>query len=298
LGEATTVATPIRDYARRELPIAPNIELTNSRAERLSCTDRAVVGWSTPGRRGDAQGGTRLSLWWAPLDVSATVLAGLAACASSEERRRAGRFTRPRDCRRFLAARGWLRHVLASELSCAPHHVPIVTDNRGKPRIAHSDLSFSASRTADVALYALSWSTELGVDIEVVRETAEARGIVARFMSPAERHALDSLPRAQRLVAFFDCWTRKEAYGKAIGTGLGSSMRELDLWAGDSAPVTVHGWTVHQIDLAPGFAGAVAGADTSDWVPPIPRRIHAASRDCSYRPPPGRVRGVLAASRG
>lgn len=239
-----------------------------------------------------------LSLWWAPLDVSATAVQGLEACLSPEERQRAERFGRLRDRGRFLAARGWLRHLLAGELSCAPRDVPIVTDDRGRPTVADSDLSFSASCTADVALYAVSWSMEVGVDIEAVRATAEIDGMVARFMSPAERRALDSLLPTQRQAAFFQCWTRKEAYGKAIGIGLGFSLREIDLWQGGSRSVTLFGWSVQQLDVARGFAGAVAGADTSDWVPPVPRQLRAFTVDRSYRPLAGRSRSALETSRG
>ena len=273
-------------------------ERTGSNSQRALRDFGQGVGPLTPSRPDESKGGARLSLWWAPLDVAATALQGLAGCLSPDERERAERFGRARDRRRFLAARGWLRHVLASELSCASRAVPIVTDDRGKPMVACSDLSFSASRTADVALFAVSWSMEVGVDIEAVRATAEIDGIVSTFMSPAERRALDSLLPAQRHAAFFQCWTRKEAYGKAIGTGLGFSLREIELWQQGSGPVTVSGWAVHQIDVSPGFAGAVAGADTSDWVPPVPRRLRVTNLDRSYRPLPGRSRSALAMSRG
>jgi 4'-phosphopantetheinyl transferase len=291
---------PLKVGTRPDSP--PQLEghepFANSRTERPSGIDRVVVGWPTLSRRDDAEGGARLGLWWAPLDLPTSIMEDLAGCVLPAERQHAERFNHPRERRRFIAARGWLRHLLARELACAPSDVPIIADGRGKPRIACSDLSFSASRTSDVALYAVSWSMEVGVDVEAIRWAAEIDGIIARFMSPAERRALNSMAPAQRQIAFFDCWTRKEAYGKAIGTGLSFGLREIDLWREGSAPVTVPGWSVHQVYVAPGFAGAVAGADTNDWIAPIPRRIRATGLIVHTDPPPGHSRSALVASRG
>jgi 4'-phosphopantetheinyl transferase len=284
-----------RDGSQRHTRV--NGGRTDPRTTRPPRTDRVGVDWPTPSRR-DAEGGARLSLWWAPLDVSATTMEDLSGCISPAELRHAERCNHPRVRARFLAARGWLRHLLAVELSCAPLEVPIVTDGRGKPRIGSSDLTFSAARTADVALFAISWSMELGVDIEAVRPAAEIDGIVRRMMSPAEQRALKSLSSSARRVAFFDCWTRKEAYGKAIGAGLAYPLREIDLWRVGSGPVTVSGCRVHQVDAGPRFAAAVAGADTGDWLPPAPRRAGIGSRDRTYPSAarqelcPGTVTGV------
>ena len=191
--------------------------------------------------------------------------------------RRANRFRRQHDRGRFIAARGWLRHLLASELRCAPSDITIITDDGGKPRLASSDLSFNASRTASIALYATSRSMEVGVDIEAIRAMTDIDRMAARFLSQAEQRRLALLSPAQRESAFFQCWTRKEALLKGIGTGLSFPLREVDVWDGDGRPATVSGWSVHQVDLAPGFAAAVAGASLDDWVPPVPRRLRALS---------------------
>jgi 4'-phosphopantetheinyl transferase len=226
-----------------------------------------------------SQTGAHLSLWWAPLDISASALRGLAACLSLEERQRADRFHHPLDRGRFLAARGWLRRLLASQLLCAPGEVRLVTGDCGKPRLTRSDLCFSAARSAGIALYATSWRMEVGVDVEAIRATADIEGIAARFFSRAEQRALASLPPAQRLVAFFQCWTCKEAYVKGIGAGLSFPLRTVDAWVGGGQPAIVSGWSVHQVDVAPGFAAGVAGAGLGEWFPKVPRRLGAPSSD-------------------
>lgn len=214
-----------------------------------------------------------VALWWAPLDTASFAEPDVAACLSPEERQRADRFHRALDRRRFLAARGWLRHLLASQLGCAPGEIRLITGDRGKPSLVDSELWFSVARTASTALYATSLTMDVGVDVEAIRATVDVKGMAAKFMSPAEQRALAALPLEERLTASFRCWTRKEAFVKGIGAGLGFPLCEVDVWNGDRCPTTVSGWSVHDVDLAPGLAAAVAGASLDDWVPEAPRRL-------------------------
>lgn len=223
-------------------------------------------------------------LWLAPLDVPASALPGLMACLSPEERRRAAGFARLIDGRRFVACRGWLRHLLASQLCRAPAEIKMITAEFGKPKLAGTDLSFSAARSASVALYAMSWEMEVGVDIETIRDTINVDGMAARFMSPAERRALAALPPSHRRAAFFDCWTRKEAYGKGLGTGLGFPLRDVDVWAGDRRPANASGWAVHQVDVGPGWAAAVAGDKVGSWVPRKAGQLVSSSLETQTHP--------------
>jgi 4'-phosphopantetheinyl transferase len=201
----------------------------------------------------------RLSLWWAPLDIPASARRELTDCVSSGERRRADEYDRPGDGDRFLTARGWLRHLLAAQLLCDPGDVRIDTGENGKPVLTGSELKFNASRSAGLALYATSWTTEVGVDIEAIRSTVDVVGIAARFFTTEEQSALASLAPAQRLTATFWCWTRKEAYVKGVGTGLTIPINTIEVGVDSGRQATVSDWTVHQVNVAPGFAAAVAG---------------------------------------
>jgi 4'-phosphopantetheinyl transferase len=118
---------------------------------------------------------------------------------------------------------------------------------------------------------------DVGVDVEEIQASADVDGIAARFFSPGEQRALASVAPAQRTAACFQCWTRKEAYGKGTGDGLSFPLRTVDVWAGDRQRTIVSGWSVHQVDLAPGFAAAVAGSDLGEWVPNVPRKLGAPS---------------------
>ncbi|HEY4098045.1 MAG TPA: 4'-phosphopantetheinyl transferase superfamily protein [Baekduia sp.] len=212
-----------------------------------------------------------VSLWWAPLDVADAT--DLEALLSPEERERARHLRDPADRARFVAARGWLRRLLAAELSCTPGDVRIVVDDRGKPSVAGSDLRYSASRSAGVALFATSWTMEVGVDVEAIRPMADVDAFAARFFSPTEQRALAALPPEERSAASFACWTRKEAYVKGTGDGITGALRALDVWTGRTAPMAVSTWTIHSVELGPDFAGAVAGATLGPWNPQLPLNL-------------------------
>jgi 4'-phosphopantetheinyl transferase len=96
------------------------------------------------------------------------------------------------------------------------------------------------------------------VDVEEIRPSSDFDGLAARFFSPAEQRRLSSLAPAQRMVATFQCWTCKEAYGKATGVGLSFPLLTVDTWVGDGRPALVSGWSVEAVAVAPGFVGAVA----------------------------------------
>jgi 4'-phosphopantetheinyl transferase len=115
---------------------------------------------------------------------------------------------------------------------------------------------------------------EVGVDVEWLRPVPDAEQIAARYFAPGENDLLRALPPGTRLQAFFNCWTRKEAYVKALGNGLAQALDafEVSLVPGEPAGlIRVHGetheaarWSIQALQPATGCVGAVA-AEGSAW---------------------------------
>jgi 4'-phosphopantetheinyl transferase len=185
-------------------------------------------------------------------------MAALQASLSVEEIVRAGSLRRPRDRERFIAARGWLRALVGAELGCPSGEVPIVSRPDGKPEIPGTDLRFSVAHSDDLGLYAMTRGAELGVDVEAIRPEAGIDEVGALFFSPAERRMLDRVPLADRVRAAYQCWTCKEAYVKGTGAGLDDDVRDYETWTGDGEPARVRDWFIHEVDVGPGFAAALA----------------------------------------
>ena len=213
-----------------------------------------------------------IDVWVAPLDVPAPLLDRLADALSDEERRRAGRFRSPHDARRFSAARGWLRHILAAELDVEPAAVP-VSQGPGKPGVAGGTaLRFNVSHGGELALIAVA-EREIGVDVEPLDPAGRWADVVDVACGRREAAALRRLPAEEQPVAFLRAWTAKEAYLKATGTGLAMAPDRVDVGqprAGVAVPVHVaidNGparWHVVSLEPRDGYVGAVA-AERGDW---------------------------------
>jgi 4'-phosphopantetheinyl transferase len=141
---------------------------------------------------------------------------------SPDERERANRFKAPRPLEQFLKARGFLRTILGGYLRISPRDVRFRYQARGKPELAGPaiDLRFNLAHTDGLVLLGISLGREIGVDVEVLDESRECEGLAARYFSSAETAEFFAVPSHDRTRAFFNGWTRKEAYIKARGEGL------------------------------------------------------------------------------
>jgi 4'-phosphopantetheinyl transferase len=205
------------------------------------------------------------------LDVSPEAVRASAALLSETERQRADRFVFDCDRRRFTVARAQLRRLLSKRLGTQPEAVEFVYGAHGKPSLAQqcaeSDLHFNVSHSDDVAAYAFSTEREVGIDIESIRMIRDAKEIAARFFSPSENDAYLALDPNERPVGFFNCWTRKEAFIKALGDGLCHPLDSFDVSLTPGKPAKILrvedtsgedcGWTLHSFLPGPGLIGAV-----------------------------------------
>jgi len=207
-----------------------------------------------------------VDIWYANLNVDQAELDGLAKILTRDERVRASRFYFRRDRVHFVAARGILRQLLARYVDRDPRDMRIVYNPFGKPFLQQdsgtSEVRFNLSHSHGMALYGIARNREIGVDLERIDPTFTGQELAKRFFSRRECSALRTLPSRQQAEGFFNCWTRKEAYVKANGTGL--QMR-LDSF---SISVTSHqqperwnngyaNWSLHAPRVLPGYAAAV-----------------------------------------
>ncbi len=151
---------------------------------------------------------------------------------SSEEKSRAERFKFAIHRNRFIVSHGFVRNLLAKYLNVKPEDIEYAKGEQGKPCIFSNnlvDLQFNLSHTQDIAILAVTRHAAVGIDIEFNDRKTDWQGICKRFFNISEQEALFSLPEAQQANAFFDLWTRKEAYMKVLGTGLSLSPLDFTL---------------------------------------------------------------------
>jgi 4'-phosphopantetheinyl transferase len=214
-------------------------------------------------------------VWHASLEPGPDRLRELAATLSADESDRAARFRFDRDRRRFVAARGILREILGSLLGHDPAALLFVYGPQGKPALragsVGGEVFFNVAHSSDRGAFAVAAVPGIGVDVEVVRPVPDAGSIARRFFSREECAAIAALPAPLRLHAFFCCWTRKEAYVKALGEGLSHPLDgfavsvapggQARLLHADGSIEGVAGWRLHDLSDLPAFACALAVRD-------------------------------------
>lgn len=175
-----------------------------------------------------------IHVWRARLDLPTARVQSLLSTLSSDELDRAERFYFKKDRQHFIVARGLLRAILSRYLDIESSQLRFCYTNYGKPALTngpdHSDkLEFNLAHADGIVLYAVTYGRKVGIDIERVRIDLDYEDIAARFFSSLERTMLDSMPTGMRTEAFFNCWTRKEAYIKARGEGLSMPLDQFDV---------------------------------------------------------------------
>jgi len=177
-----------------------------------------------------------VQLWRVDLDAIRGEESRWQGRLSPDESKRALRFHFPSDRQRFVASRALLRTILAAYLDADPVNLEFSYSKKEKPSLAGghatSGITFNLSHSGGIALYAFTRGREIGVDVEQVRGDFDVEPIARRFFSAQEQIHLNDLPKAERVEAFFRCWTRKEAYLKATGSGLSLPLSQFDVSLG------------------------------------------------------------------
>lgn len=206
------------------------------------------------------------------LDVPDSEKAEAKMLLSEEERRRADQFIFERDRNRYTVARAWLRKLLGERLETNPESVEFCYGDYGKPALANQTTSeplhFNVSHSDDVAVYAFSHGHKIGVDVEAVTEMSDRDEVAANSFSNYEIETFQKLDDSDKSLGFFNCWTRKEAFVKALGDGLRFPLNSFDVTLSPDEPAEILrigeqsgrdcGWELFSFAPLPGFVGAVA----------------------------------------
>jgi 4'-phosphopantetheinyl transferase len=219
-----------------------------------------------------------IHVWRVALGQPDDVVNSLEEILSEDERRRAGRFLKTQDQRRFTVARAALRAILGNYLALPPREVRFRYADHGKPELDlprnEDSIRFNLSHSHELALCAVCRDREVGIDVEYVRAGFPVDEIAPQFFSQAENAALAALTPDERARAFFACWTRKEAYIKADGKGLSIPLDRFDVSVDPAAakfPLHVNGdpiasseWLIQSLRPHEDYFAAVA-ARRPDW---------------------------------
>ncbi len=228
-----------------------------------------ILQWPEPPAKTDLPQG-EVHLWAVPLDPRDDFLQRCESLLSEAERSRAARFRAGRLRERYIAARGALRSLLGRYLQADPAEIALSHQPHGKPELTAPwnghGLEFNLSHSGNLAIIAVTRDRQIGVDVEAIRSMPNAEALLERFFSPEEvaqwRQCLDE----RREAVFFQGWTRKEAWLKAVGSGLSFPLDEFCVTMdGPARVLSIQGdaikaaqWQLECFEPCLGYVGAVA----------------------------------------
>jgi 4'-phosphopantetheinyl transferase len=213
----------------------------------------------------------QVHLWRVSLDQPQALVQQASSLLSIDEKARATKYRFARDRNRYIVGRAALRSIAGRYLHLPPRQPLFFYTEYGKPFLAPdtnpSDIRFNLAHAQEVAVIALTTGREVGLDLEFVKPIPDAAQIAALFFSHEENRELLTLPLGQRQDAFYRCWTRKEAYVKAIGEGLSHPLDRFQVSLAPNIParlISVEGspqeiarWEMISFDPAPGYIAAL-----------------------------------------
>ncbi len=215
--------------------------------------------------------GNEVHVWKASLQAPLSTINSLQGILSEEEVKRAGQFYFEKDRLHWIVAHGILRMLLGHYLDSDPRRVGFVTNGYGKPFIAYPShgarLRFNLTHSGDLALYSFTYDRHIGIDVEYMRADIDYEKLAQHHFSPYECAVLRALPAAIRQEAFYLCWTRKEAYIKARGSGLSIPLDQFDVSLTPGEPAALLDsredlqatatWSLQAITPGAGYSGAI-----------------------------------------
>ncbi|HEY3853995.1 MAG TPA: 4'-phosphopantetheinyl transferase superfamily protein [Verrucomicrobiae bacterium] len=234
--------------------------------------------------------------WIIPLDISMLEMDAFSETLSPSESRRADAFHFDVDRFRFIAGRGALRTILGRYLNESPVYIEFEYEPRGKPRLAgqfaSGDLQFNLAHCEDVAVLALAWGCSVGIDVERERDFDDIEPVVKVICSPRQVAEFEALRSDQQTAAFYRLWTRKEAWLKATGNGITTSLEEVEpsFLPGETAhyqslpksfSTPVNNWSLFDFMPKPGFIAALALDKEIEHLE-VGRRVEQRTLEASY----------------
>jgi len=215
---------------------------------------------------------SEVHVWCASLDNAAYPIEAYDKLLTDKERERAQRFVMKRDRNRYVFSKVMLKTLIMSYAGLGSDELQYLSGPYGKPNLDASlsigRLCFNMADSAGYALFAFTLDREIGVDIEQIREIPEMERIVRLFFSEAEQAAFASMLPQEKKRAFFNGWTRKEAFIKALGVGLSMPLSKFEVSLAAGNPVDLvylnkdiasrgH-WTIRDVSPSPEFSAAFA----------------------------------------
>jgi len=162
---------------------------------------------------------------------------------SEDERERQQRFHFEKDRHSFLVSHALVRKVLSMYVDVDPADWKFSAGEFGRPEIAGPagvpPLRFNLTHTEGLSACLVTLDVDCGVDAERLGGRGNLQAVAARMFADSELETLSVLNGQQYQQQFFTFWTLREAYCKALGTGLGFSKKDYAFDVADDSRIAI-----------------------------------------------------------
>jgi len=245
----------------RPIQFPSELEASVDMATRQRTSDHYKI-WVTPQMRLlGLEHPSQIDVW--QIDIDAAAWDQFSHVLHETETARASTFRSEQLRRRSARCRTAVRFILAGYLKETATGVPLRVGAFGKPEVAGFDLHFNVSHSMGTAVCALS-RCPIGIDVESLAGSSQSTDDMKFVCHPLEWDALAQYDPTERARQFLYLWTRKEAYFKAIGSGLRDEMNEVELRPSCRSQThrvidggELPGYFTHSLSMQDGCAGAV-----------------------------------------
>lgn len=219
-----------------------------------------------------------IDLWLEDLSVSDADYAHYWQLLDANEQAKALRFFQKKHRDYYVSSHGKLRTILASYTNTPPEQLCFSVERFGKPYLVidgkASKVTFNLSHSDNKMLLAVGYEQEIGIDIEAWNDRVDCTLIANTCFAESERLFWQSLPNSKKDAAFYQFWTRKESFVKAVGAGITIGVENIistvNSEAGFLAIPAVYGiaddWQVVDLLIGQGFSAALSVKNTAiNW---------------------------------
>ena len=181
-------------------------------------------------------------IWYSSFSKNEFRLSEFEQLLSKDEKKRALKFKFKKDRNCYIISRGILRILLGSYLDENPAKLKFEYTSYRKPYLPACNLKFNISHSGGIAAFAFVLGLEIGVDIESIKDDFDVLELAQNFFSKREIEGLEKEPKEGLARAFYRCWTRKEAFIKAEGSGLSFPLDKFTVSLDDDAVLLETDW--------------------------------------------------------
>lgn len=212
--------------------------------------------------------GNEIHIYRSSLETTSDKIKDYESFLSADELYKANRYKFEKDRVHYITGRALLRNILSRYLNQFPGEIVFSYLDKGKPFIKDTEVKFNLAHSGGRAVYAVANNIDIGIDIEFMRELPDALQIAKRFFSEKEVDEFSEIREVDIRTAFFNCWTRKEAFIKAVGEGLSYPLKDFSvtlkpgdkpeiLWIKDKAEEVKY-WSLINIDTDENYISSLA----------------------------------------